>query len=502
MAERRKLLPVSAVFALIAVSAAMADPYIHETSALRPDEHAKALTVHVPAGEFVCVTVGVGTEPTVKCPEGISVANVGAIYHQARTVWAGTERETWKAHPFYIVPASIWPTEPGSHGGAPPHLAKPDETQKPTKWAVRLRVDAPPGEHVVRIADELTLRLVVYPSVPRSDAGFGFYTDWGRYGLEYREDRERDRMRYELMRDHGCNTFTAYQNRSPEDGGYRLVREKLELAHKVGLIGDMPVFLLAWARQEMLDELGDAIHLVPELIGENCDEPKLAQADEVVKQTARWKALGMRSGTAIDALSALTYSDDALDVWIMHMDSMSQTVIREANRRGVELWAYNCSLRGTAAALHRYQTGLWMMRAKPKVLLLWALMHDNKSRVTPDGKWLLNGAHEHALDGPDGPMSTVGLEGFYDGTVDYRILRRLEDLILADPHSPVAAEAAGWLQKRLDDVHLAFWPTGWWPEPPDSYPWDTRDNAPPPMTRDFGSLRKKALGYIGKLKGK
>ena len=138
-----------------------------------------------------------------------------------------------------------------------------------------------------------------------------------------------------------------------------------------------------------------------------------------------------------------------------------------------------------------------MLRVRPKVMLLWALSHDNQSRVTPDGRWLLNGACEHTLDCPAGPMSTVGLEGMSDGILDYRILRRLEDLIAADPYSQTSAEAQQWLHRRLDDVRLTWYTPGWEQDPP--YGWDREDAMPPPVNGSFGELRRQAFEYIGAL---
>ena len=61
---------------------------------------------------------------------------------------------------------------------------------------------------------------------------------------------------------------------------------------------------------------------------------------------------------------------------------------------------------------------------------------DNKSSGVPaDGGWRLQEADGKintsawALGSPKGPIATVGLTGFRDGTVDYRILCELERLI-------------------------------------------------------------------------
>lgn len=501
--EAVKMRTLMAFVLLIACCGVRAELWVHETSEVDPAP-APSVDICVPAGEFVCVSVGDTRRVEVVCPDGVATTNVGAVWYQSRRVYAGTERETWRAHPFYIVPLEWWPKEPGAHGGVPPDKAADEDTkpQEPRVWAVRLKVDGPPRECsvVLRGADggsEATVNLRVFPPVPSSDAGFGFYTDFGRYGLEYRGDKW-DRMRYELCRDHGLNTFTPYGNYGG-DAAPRRVRQQILQAKSVGFLGDFPVFFLSGGGdQHALDLIGTAKDLgVPELLGENSDEPGAGSGEVVAANTAKWNALGLRSATAIFGQHALQFPDNALDVWIVHMDTLSETVKAECARRGKELWAYNCKLRGTNPSLHRYQTGLWMLRVKPKVLLLWALSHDNKSRVTPEGRWLLNGACEHTLDCPSGPMSTVGLEGMSDGILDYRILRRLENLIAADPHSETSAKAQQWLQRRLDDVRLTWYTPGWEDDP--AYCWDREDAMPPPVTRSFGELRRQALEYIGKL---
>ena len=121
-------------------------------------------------------------------------------------------------------------------------------------------------------------------------------------------------------------------------------------------MGDFPIlFLTGGTDRHALDLIGTAEDLgVPELLGENFDEPDVGAAKGVAENTARWHALGLRSATAINGRAVLQYPDDALDVWIVHMDSLSETVKAECTRRGKELWAYNCILRGTNAPVHRY----------------------------------------------------------------------------------------------------------------------------------------------------
>ena len=132
-------------------------------------------------------------------------------------MYVGTERETWRAHPFYIVSVKWWPTEPGTHGGLPSGRAADEDpkAQQPRVWAVRLKVEGPPRECAVVLwaadGSQATVNLRVFAPVPSSDVGFGFYTDFSRYGREYKGDKW-DRMRYELCHDHGLNTFTPYKN--------------------------------------------------------------------------------------------------------------------------------------------------------------------------------------------------------------------------------------------------------------------------------------------------
>ena len=94
-----------------------------------------------------------------------------------------------------------------------------------------------------------------------------------------------------------------------------------------------------------------------------------------------------------------------------------------------------------------------------------------------------------ALPSPQGPITTVGLTGFRDGTVDYRILCQLDRLMVDDPRHESVPEIAGWLQKFRDKVPMPLVVEGR----------DVADTADPPV--DCVAIRRQALDYIAKLKG-
>ena len=55
---------------------------------------------------------------------------------------------------------------------------------------------------------------------------------------------------------------------------------------------------------------------------------------------------------------------------------------------------------------------------------------------------IVKGVNEHALATADGPLPTVGMEGYRDGIVDDGILRDLERAILIRPQTLASPEAA------------------------------------------------------------
>jgi len=439
--------------------------------------HAEAINIWLPAGEYA--TVGVYDTQTADAqpPDGVQ-ADVWIIWYEHRTLFAGRSEEREEAVAFHL---------------SPPRYHEPTGS-----FAVRLHAEKP-GEYVVPIecsTNTVTVTLHVVEPVPESDVGFGFYTDWGRYAYP-----EHERLYFRHMAEYGCNTFTPYGLTAKNAA---IIARQIDAAIEEGLLDErFPLLCLSVGKTELDEakELGQHTEQWPELIGYNWDEPGATEetARGVAAESEAWHEAGYRTGTALSANSAFLFGE-LLDIWILHMDTVSKYIRRHAKNLGAEFWMYNCTARGTNAPLHRYYNGIYTFAVRPRVNLMWAYMHDAKSRINKDGTWWYNGCCEHALLTPDGPISTVGLEGYRDGTVDYRVLRELERLIEANPKHKVTPEAAAWLQDLVDRVDTRFWPGGRHADDYSDYPWDGRDTVVPPIT-DFSEMRRQALGYLAQIGG-
>ena len=451
--------------------------WVAELSQVQP-ERGDSVDIWLPVGEYTTVgvyntdAVEIASPETVKC-------DVWCIWYGQRTTFKDRPEERDVAVPYYLPPLKYWPTS--------------------DSFAVRMRAEAE-GEHIVRIEcnpNVVTVTLHVGPSVPPADCGYGFYTDYLRYGYP-----EHERQYFEHMRDYGANTFTPYGWQALDGGD---IARQIDTALAVGLLDpQFPLFVLpdcagsdftaliedARAKAKHSDEW-------PELIAYNRDEPGEAQREEVAELARNYHDGGYRTGTAISGQAALAFGE-ILDICCIHMDGVTRAVREKLQRDNVEFWTYNCTLRGTNAPLHRYSTGVWTWKVRPKVKLTWSYMNNKDSKIREDGTWNALQVCEHALDTPDGPISTVGLEGGREGIVDYRVLRELERQIAARPDHERAAQAAEWLQDLADRVDTGFWPGGRKPAYAQYY-WDVPDTAVPPVT-EFNEIRKQAIEYINALR--
>jgi hypothetical protein len=70
----------------------------------------------------------------------------------------------------------------------------------------------------------------------------------------------------------------------------------------------------------------------------------------------------------------------ALDVWIVNARGLGAA----CERKGKDLWMYECRFRGTNAPLHRYWTGLYAYamhrRFDVRACWTWGYLHDDDSR--------------------------------------------------------------------------------------------------------------------------
>jgi len=455
---------------------ANADAWVAELSQVDPAP-SDSVEIWVPAGEYT--TVGVYNTEAVEVIAPPSVTcDVWGIWFEQRTVFEERPEEQDATIAYYLPPAKYWPT--------------------PDSFVVRMWAEAE-GEHTVSIkcnTNTVTVTLHVAPSVPPADCGFGFYCNYQLFGYP-----EHWRQCFRHMREYGANTFTCY-SLTGLDG--RDVARQMDYAAEIGMADpQFPLFVLpdcgASNFGKLIEDARSKAKYAdrwPELIGYNADEPSPSNFEQVASVAREYHECGFRTGTAISGAATLAFGE-LLDICCVHMDGITRPVLDKLRREDVEFWTYNCTLRGTNAPLHRYYTGVWTWKVRPMVNLSWGYMHDGNSKIREDGTWNALRVCEHALGTPDGPMSTVGLEGWREGIVDYRLLRELERQIVAHPSHEQAADAGEWLQDLSDRVDTRFWPGGRGPGYAQYY-WDVPDTAVPPIA-DFNAMRKQALEYLDQL---
>ena len=458
-----------------------------------------AITVAVPAGDYVTVGVYNTDAVDVHCPEGVTYQK-HVIWYEVRTVYHGQEGERDVHIPYYLPPPEVMP-QMGS-------------------WAVRLHATEP-GTYQIPIncnSDSVAVTLEVTEPVPPSDTGLGFYTDYNRFAYY---DEANEKRYFQHMAESGLNTLTIYSARvavgepeaseawcSEEGGSYWAlsvhdVRRQLDNAHEAGLLHpDVPVLTLSIPEDRFTEHMDEAragakhADKWPELLAYNADEAGPSQRPAMQKQDELWGSQGVRNGSA-SSTSALMALGDTMDLWLPSVQSWSPMLAAKAANEGAELGQYICVWRGTNAPMHRYMTGIWRWITRPKTLLLWSYMHDHTSRVEPDGTWNAKRSCEYAIASPEGPIGSVGLEGIRDGSVDYRILRELERAVrkasIEETASiPVISEACGFL-KRVSQIYVPGFVT----EPDGPYSFDGPDTMLPPC--DCVAVRNEALRHLAEL---
>lgn len=495
---------------------------ISEISELTASEgQPDSISIWLPSGERT--TVGVYDAETIRVEPHSSVsARVFVQYIWERAVYQIADNAHVARIPYWLPPR--WWRPPGQETGGP--------------YAVQLHATEP-GDHTVSIrcrsGKVLTVKLHVVEPIPKPDMGFGFYTvpPFWQY-----LDRSHWTQYFEHMAELKCSTFTLYASHpfkitedmagdkdAQDRNRAKNIAWQLDLALETGLIdGSVPVFIFGNSPRDhdLAPEYGKYVDSWPEMLGYGRDEPPISEYGE-------WEARGMvtmynnngekpyRCGNSICDVGIFRFGD-GIDVWICHMDYMSDLIKREALRQGKELWAYSARMRGTNAPLNRYFSGWWCFQNRPGALLRWCYMDHmlayglkEPSSVQPDGTWTPCGYFEFNLGAPDGPISSVGSEGHRDGVIDYMVLRDLERALLAarvneeddKAYYFLIREAAQWLQNNVDRVDVNYWPNDDWPtgncEAANPCHWDTIDLAVPPI-QNFNELRRQALEYTHALR--
>ena len=465
----RMNIPLLSLLFIMLLTISMASPLIREMSS--SGEWGDAVDVFVPSGERITVLVSGADRIEPHSLPQISTE----VFSVTEEIRVKDEIET--RFPHLLIPSKM------NHGSK--------------LSAIRMHV-LEEGEFDQTIScgnGDVIIKIFSSTSVRKSDCGFGFYTDQERYS-----DPSSERIYMRHMRDSGCNTMTPYGSGSTPSLD---IARQIDAAIDEDLIDtDLPLMVLPQGSSgEIIDDARTlAKHRWPELIGYNEDEPYLSEhRQSVIRRAEGLRERGYRNGSAISGHSALWGIINPMDIWVMNVRNMTESFKSLARNEKKEIWAYT-AITGTNAPLHRYLTGLWMFKHRPKMLLVWSYIHEKENFIPSSGDWKIKRAMEHAVATPGGVIGTVGLEGFRDGTIDYRVLCDLEYQILHS-HSQRAYIAADWLQDVMDRVDSRFWPGG-----ADYYDMeeglDLMDRASRPIDSELSSIRKKAIDFTADLSKK
>jgi len=185
-----------------------------------------------------------------------------------------------------------------------------------------------------------------------------------------------------------------------------------------------------------------------------------------------------------------------MDWWIVKYNNYSKVIHDRARELGVPFWAYSPYITGEQDNIVRYYVGLWTWKYGLDGILLWAYRHDKDNMILDDGTWQAKTQFNFSISTPDGPASAIGLEGFHEGTVDYRILRQLQEEIAKHPRHPQAQAMSRWLQHIADHCGSDAW-IATVPSPKD--PFNLR-NYEAPQPGDFDHTRVTAIKCIERLR--
>ncbi len=324
---------------------------------------------------------------------------------------------------------------------------------------------------------------------PPADIGFGFYYDAGQM------DVSREPEWFSRMAEHGCNTVTVYFRNADQ------LARQLDLAVEKGL-AEYPVFLLPniddWATAlNEAKKQGRHTDKWPPLLLYGPDElalddpARFGTIDGTRKglQETRRRVLesssGVRFGATAYGDAAFTYAD-VLDVTVVISYWCTQPLKTYIEAVGGQFWAYDAGIvhKQKNARMARFMTGWWAWKVRPKVFLAWSFMDAVTDEKQPQG------------EGCEYPV----LDGWSEGTLDYRVLRELEAAI-ADHPGADAARATLWLQEVADRVPWNPYSgqIGRPPEYVDPYVQFFYDD--PPL-RDLEALRQHADYWVHKITGR
>ena len=319
--------------------------------------------------------------------------------------------------------------------------------------------------------------------LPPPDVGFGFYYSPGRckFGNE--------RLYFEDMKKHGCNTFAPQANELPGQSGHSAaenISRQLNLAAQVGLLDRrFPIVCYSVGPRDLQAALRLKAKGVewPELIQQSIDEPNATQEVTLKQYHAEAHTLGYRIGTAVAGYVCTGYDQQLpwckpedigkhvpgmgkyLDLWILLVGTWDEGTRAAAREQGAAVGAYLAY--PSSPLLDRWTFGLWAWRAKTEINLMWAYIDKTPawdySRVDETEK---------------GPLPRPGGAGYAEGIMDYRVLQAVRDL-----HTH---RGDAFLHEVERKTTLGWWPRG--------YIKDDQDKEKP--TVDMDAVRDKGMAIL------
>jgi len=376
-------------------------------------------------------------------------------------------------------------------------------------WALRFR-PLRSGLYEVPIdadGQRLLVTLRATGPLPEPDIGFGFYMG----GIPYPENW---RLYARHMAQHRCNSVNMGEYAAPDDSGEGFAWW-MDAAIEEGLAHrDIP-WGVTGAREPLEDKLAKSKYprRWPELVPSAFEEPNAEQSDRVRAETQQWHLFGYRTHSPVWSYST-GYFGGALDVFQMLARGFHRCRHAECAALEAEAWSFIVGLRGSNAPLHRFAWGAWAWAAEPRVLFTWAYMHnDGLSRLDAQHRmwpWeqlpvpLQAIPHSHVLAAPEGPVDTVGLEGYREGAVDFMALRRLEVLCGSTPDSETNQKARDLLGTVMRESSGRFYPRGepfaGWGHQEDRDQYESVDKDLP-SCQQLPTMRTAALQFIQELGG-
>lgn len=471
---------------------------------------AESIEIWMPAGTYA--TVGVYDTGTVdvQAPETVRT-DTYRIRHVDRTTFKlGQGFGITRQIDYTAIPYTKADPPPGKEWSgpipwylSPPHLHDGGPPGANSSWAIRMFCDKPGVQKMLIKCDRnvITVALHVTEPVPAADCAFGFYHHYIR--CPYPETLK---LQYEQLREYGCNTVSVFGQAmffdESEEKTMQAMADQIDLGVETGLFDKrkgIPVMV-----QQGLDRLRGAVkrgrHVSewPELIYYGRDESPRRFVDSQASETKSAHNAGFRTGFAIPPDTAFFFGD-LVDIWLVSIQYHSKMLQDKCRRDGAEWWSYNTGqFTGANAPLNRFHTGLWMWKNRVQGNVGFAYMDPiGGPQVQRNGKWHILRYGEWtkhmfgaALPSPEGPIATMALTGFRDGTVDYRVLRELDRLIEQNYRHEKVPAIVDWLQSIRDKVPVSL-------EMIESR--DVADTMAPPV--DCAAVRRQALAYISELKG-